>query len=84
MQDMSTTANRGASTEQPETPFEEMLNAMGDSLSDLASCDDGQNGESEEDDEENPDLGKVSDDDESGWVMDTITKTLQHRIESFQ
>jgi len=59
-----------------------MLNAIGDSLSDLASSDDEQDGEDEEDDEEDTELGKLSDDDEPGWVMGTITKTVQHRMES--
>jgi len=41
--------------------FEEMLNAIGDSLSDLASSDDEQNGEDEENGEEYSELGKLSD-----------------------
>jgi len=81
MQDMATAENECATTGKPETMFEVMLNAIGDSLSDLASSDDEQDGEDEEDDEEDTELGKLSDDDEPGWVMDTITKTVQHRIE---
>jgi len=84
MQQMMTAENGGATTGKPETTFEKMLNAIGDSLSDLASSDDEQNGEDEEDDEEDTELGKLSDDDEPGWVMGTITKTVQHRMESFQ
>jgi len=61
-----------------------MLNAIGDSLSDLASSDDEQDGEDEEDDEEDTELSKLSDDDEPGWVMGTITKTVQHGMESFR
>jgi len=61
-----------------------MLNAIGDSLSDLASSDDEQDREDKEDDEEDIELGKLSDDDEPGWVMGTITKTVQHRMESFR
>jgi len=61
-----------------------MLNAIRDSLSDLASSDDEHDGEDEEDDEEDTELGKLSDDDEPGWVMGTITKTVQHRMESFR
>jgi hypothetical protein len=41
----------------PETTFEEMLKAMGDSLSDLATSDDKQDGEDEEDEEEDTELG---------------------------
>ena len=43
-----------------------MLNAIGDSLSDLVSSNDEQDGEDEEDDEEDTELGKLSDDDEPG------------------
>lgn len=43
--------------------FEEMQNAIIDSLSDIASADDEKNGEDEECDEENSDLRKLSDDD---------------------
>jgi hypothetical protein len=60
------------------------LNAIGDSLRDLASSDDQQDGEDEEDDEKDTELGKLSDDDEPGWVMGTIAKTVQHRMESFR
>jgi hypothetical protein len=66
---------------EPEKTFEEMLVAIGDSLNDLVSSDDGED-EEDEDDEETK-QGKLSDDDEPGWVMGTITKTVQHRMESF-
>jgi hypothetical protein len=55
--------------------FDEMLVAIGDSLSDLASSDDGEDGE-EEDDEEAEHVN-VSKDDKPSWVMGTITKTVQ-------
>jgi len=84
MQDMTTAENGGATTGKPETMFEEMLNTIGDSLSDHASSDDEQDGEDEEDDEEDTELSKLSDDYEPGWVMGTITKTVQHRIEGFR
>jgi len=83
MQDMTTAENGVATTGKPETTFEEMLNAIGDSMSDLASSDDEQNGEDEEDDEEDTELGKLSNDDGPGWVMGTITKTVQHCMQSF-
>jgi len=34
-----------STTTKPATPFEEMLNAVGDSLSDHASSEDGEDGE---------------------------------------
>ena len=59
-----------------------MLVATGDSLSDLASSDNGENGEDEDDEE--TEQGKLSEDDEPSWVMGTIFKTVQHHMERFQ
>jgi len=59
-----------------------MLVAIGDSLSDLASSDDGEDGDDE--DEEETELGKLSEDDEPAWVMGSISKTVQQRMERFQ
>jgi len=53
-----------------------MSNTIGDSLSDLASSENGEDGEDEDDDEEDPAGGKFSEDDEPGWVMGTISKTV--------
>jgi len=64
--------------------YEEILNSIGDTLSDLASSKDVQDGQDKEDDEDGTELGKLSDDDEPGWVMGTFTKTVQHCMESFQ
>jgi len=72
----------GLTYREPEKMFEEMLVAIGDSMSDLASSDDGEDGE-EEDDEET-EQGKLSEDDEPGWVMGTITKTVQQCMERFR
>jgi hypothetical protein len=41
---MTTVENWGATNWKPETMFAEMLNAIGDSLNDLASSDDEQDG----------------------------------------
>ena len=65
---------------EPKMTFEEMMAAIGDSLSDLASSDDGQDGEDEDAETEQ---GKLSEDNEPGWVMGTITKTVQQRMERF-
>jgi len=73
-----------STTTKPEITFEEMLNAIGDSLSDLASSTDEEDGEDEDDDEEDTGHGKLSEDDEPGWVMSTISKMVKHRMESFQ
>jgi len=71
----------GFTPREPEKTFEEMMAAIGDSLSDLGSSDDGEAGE---DEDEETELGKLSDDDEPGWVMGTISKTVQQRMESFR
>jgi len=63
----------------PETMFEEMLVAIGDSLSDLARSDDGEDGGDE--DIEETEQGKLSEDDEPGWVIGTITKTVPQRMD---
>jgi len=64
---------------EPEKTIEEMLVAIGDSLSDLASSEDGEDGEDEDDEE--TEQGKLSEDDEPRRVMGTITKTVQQRME---
>jgi len=84
LNDMTTAENVGVTTRQPQTMFAEMFNAIGDSLSDLASSDEAQDGEDEEYDEDDTELGKLSDDDEPGWVMGKISKTVQHCLESFR
>jgi hypothetical protein len=45
LKDMTTAESAGGTTRKPETKFEEVLNAIGDSLSDLATPDDEQDGE---------------------------------------
>jgi len=79
--DMRNAEMAGLTTTKPETTFEEMLNAIIYSLSDHASSNHGEDEEGEDDDEEHPALGKLSKDDEPGWVMGRITKTEQYRME---
>lgn len=47
----------------PERTWEEMLNAIGDRLSDLRSVDDEEDGDDQDDDEDDLELGKLSEDD---------------------
>jgi hypothetical protein len=79
--DMVHTEIAGLTSRKPEKTFEEMMAAIRDSLSDLASSDDGEHGE---DEDEETEQGKLSEDDEPGWVMGTITKTVEQRMESFR
>ena len=79
--DMTHAELRVLTFREPEKTFQEMLVAIGDSLSDLASSDDGEDGEDEDDEE--TEEGKLSEDDEPGWVMGTMTKTVLQRMETF-
>jgi len=80
--DMTHAELPGLMSKKPEKTFEEMLVAIGDSLSDHASSDDGEDGEHEDDQETEQD--KLGEDDEPGWVMGTITKTIQQHMERFR
>jgi len=55
---------------------------IGDSLSDLASYDEGEDVEDEED--KVTQQGQLSKDNEPGWVMGTITKTVKQLMERFR
>jgi len=82
--DMRNAEKAGLTTTKPEITFEEMLNAIGDSLSGLARSDDEEDGEDEDDKEEDPVGGKLSEDDEPGWVMGTISKMVHYHMECFR
>jgi len=73
--------NHGIDVHRPKETFEEILVAIGDSLSDVASSDDGEDGE--DDNEEETEQGKLCEDDDPGCMMGTITKTVQQRMERF-
>jgi len=72
----------GLTSRKPEKTFEEMLITIGDSLNELASSNDAEDGEDEDDEE--TEKGKLSEDDEPGRLMGTITKTVQQRMKRFQ
>jgi hypothetical protein len=76
--------NGRSATRKPLMIFEELLNAIGDSLSDCACSEVMEDGENEGDEEEDSGYGKLSEDDEPGWVTGPIFKTIQHLKESFQ
>jgi len=83
-EDLTNAEKAGFTTTKPEPTTEEMLNAIGNSLSDLASSDNVEDGAEEDDDEKDPEVGKLSGDDEPGWVMGTISKSVQHGMECFR
>jgi len=79
---MSNVEKARLTTREPEKRFEEMWNAIGDGLSDLASSDDEEDAGDEEEDDDT-EQGKLSEDDEPGWGMGTISKTVQRRINRY-
>jgi hypothetical protein len=72
----------GLTSREPEKTLEEMLVAIGDSPSHLASSDGGEDGEVE--DAEEAEQGKLSEDYKPSWVMGTITKTVDQCMEWFR
>jgi hypothetical protein len=64
---------------ESEKTFEEMLVAIGHSVSYLASSDNQEDRADEDDDKTQQ--GKLSEDDEPGWVMGKITRTVQQGME---
>jgi hypothetical protein len=80
--DMTPAEITGLTSIEPEETFEDMMVASGYSLSDRASSDDGEDGEDEHDEE--TEEGNLSEDEEPGWVMNTITKMVEQRMERFR
>jgi hypothetical protein len=72
---MKHAAITGLTTREPEKTFEEMMVAIGGSLSDLVDSDVGEDGADEDDRE--IEQGKLSEDDKPGWAMGTITTMVQ-------
>jgi len=81
--DMRNAEQAGLTTAKRETRFDKILNAIRDSLNNLPSSNDVGNGEDEENDEEHPPGGKLSEDDESGLVMGKMSKMVQYSMERF-
>jgi hypothetical protein len=67
---------------RPKQTVDEMLVAVGDCLRDVAGSDKWEDGEDKDDEE--AEQGKLSEDDEPGWVMGTISKTEQQLMERFR
>jgi hypothetical protein len=80
-EDLSDAQNKQSITRKLQIRFEKMLNAIGDSLSNLPNPD-VEEDRYDKEDEVDTELGKLSDDDELGWVICTISKTVQHRMGS--
>jgi len=83
-EDMRNAEKLGLETRKHKKAFREVFNAMGDSISDLESSDNEEGGEGKEDDDEDTELGKMSEYDEPSWVMGTISQTRQKDRESIR
>lgn len=70
-------------TRKPRTTFEEILNGIGNTLRNLPSSDNGEDGKDVDDDEEYTKLGQVSQDDELCRVLGTIFRNVQHCMKKF-
>ena len=83
-EDMRSAEKMGSTTWVPAKTFEELVYAIGDCLSNLASSNDEEDSEYEADNEEDTEMGNLSEDGNPGWVMGTISKTVQQHIERLQ
>jgi hypothetical protein len=81
-EDMRNVEKARCTTRIPEKTFHRMLNAIGDSQSNYSSSNNAADGELMDDDQEDSELGKLSKDEEPGRVMGTISKMVEHRMES--
>jgi hypothetical protein len=83
LEDMRNAEKTRSTTRKPKKTFDEMLNAFGDCLSDLA-CSNNMEDVEDEEDEVDTLLGTLSEDDEPGWVMSTICERELHRMENLR
>ena len=74
----------GLTTTKLENKSDEIVNAMGESLSNLTNSDDEEDGGIEDDDGNTTELEKLREVDAAGWVMSTISKIVQQHMEIFQ
>jgi hypothetical protein len=75
-EDMNTAEIMGATTSNSEKMFTVIANSIGESLSNLAYCNNEHVSEKSQDDGSDPRLGKLSDDYDAGWVISAITRTV--------
>jgi hypothetical protein len=66
--------NAGLTTRELENQFHKMIATIGDSRSDVSCSNNGNDADDVENEE--TEQGQLSEDDDPGWVMDTITETL--------
>ena len=77
--DMAIAGNVGLTTSEPEKTFPEIVVAIEHSLSNIAHSD-----HVEDENDQETVQRKLSEDDEPGCVMDTISKTVQQHVQRFR
>jgi len=82
-EDIKNAEKAGSTNKKPEKTYQEMLNAIRDGLNNLASSDNEEEGE-DEDDDEGIELGNLFEDNEPGWAMGILSKTVHHRMGRFR
>jgi len=81
-EDTEPAENARLKTREREKMFYEVMVAIAKSLNGIAISDDGEN--RDDADDEVTEQGQLSNNDEPGWVMGTITNTVQQRMERFR
>jgi len=79
---MTKAENAGLTNSETHKTIQEITVAMGDSLSDLASSDAGEDWDDEDDEE--TEQRTPSEDDEPGWVIGTMSKLVQQCMGRFR
>jgi len=81
-EEMRGAGNAGLTVRNPENMSEEMKIVIGDSLTDLGSCDNEEDGD--DDDNQVTELGRLGKYDEPGWVAGTMCKMVHQRMERYR
>jgi hypothetical protein len=66
-----------------EMTFEEMLEAIGESVDAVSTSDEADDDEDDEQDGDDNNDAKLSDDDQPEWVVGTIDKSIEERLNTF-
>ena len=73
---------RRVATDTTKITFEEMLEAIGDSINNIATSDEEDDKDKEEDGEDNVN-SELSDDNKPNWIVGTINKLVQKLLDTF-
>lgn len=82
--DMNNAENTESTTRKPVKTFDEVLNTIRDSLSNLANSNNQADTEDDDNNEGDQKQGNLSEDNKPNWVMGTISKLRQYRMECYR